>query len=103
MRLRRIALLVLIYVALDFGNPLMPGAVHLVEGSLETVAGCHARTAQEPAPVVTAVPRCSFMVAPRREPIASTDRVVAAAAAAPPLFRVPLEPRSARASSSDDD
>ena len=46
MRFRRVALLVVIYLALDFANPMMPGAVQLVEGSLEMVAGCQARSAE---------------------------------------------------------
>ena len=47
MRFRRVTLLVVIYLALDFANPMMPGAVQLVEGSIEMVAGCQARTAED--------------------------------------------------------
>jgi hypothetical protein len=105
MRFRRIALLVLIYLALDFANPMMPGAVHLVEGSIEMVAGCQARTAQDATPVVTAVPCYLSTVVPEREPALSPARI-GSASPSPPLFfrfRPPLEPRSTPASSSDDD
>jgi hypothetical protein len=36
---RRVPLLVLIYVTLDFANPLMPGAVSFEGGSVEVVPG----------------------------------------------------------------
>ena len=105
MRFRRVTLLVLIYLTLDFANPMMPGAVHLVEGSIEMVAGCQARSAQDPTPVVTAVPRFLSTVVPQREPTLSAARVVSASPPALLLFRIraPLEPRSTPASSSDDD
>jgi hypothetical protein len=34
---RRLALLLVLYFALDFANPLMPGAVQFVDGSVEVV------------------------------------------------------------------
>jgi len=105
MRFRRVALLVVIYLALDFANPMMPGAVQLVEGSIEMVAGCQARTAEDPAPIVTTIPRRLWTVMPRREPTLSAWQVLSVS---PPTlfllrFRAPLEPRSTPASSSDDD
>jgi hypothetical protein len=105
MRFRRVTLLVVIYLALDFANPMMPGAVHLVEGSIEMVAGCQARTAEDPAPILTIVPRRLWTVTPQREPTRSAWQVLSVS---PPTlfrlcFRAPLEPRSTPASSSDDD
>jgi hypothetical protein len=101
----RVTLLVVIYLALDFANPMMPGAVQLVEGSIEMVAGCQARTAQDPTPVVTALPRYLSTIVPEREPTLSPARIGSASPPAPLLFRfrAPLEPRSTPASSSDDD
>ncbi len=37
MKGRSLALLLLVYLALDLGNPFMPGAVHFVDGRLEVV------------------------------------------------------------------
>jgi hypothetical protein len=102
MGFRRVTLLVLIYLALDFANPMMPGAVQLVGGSLETVAGCQARGAEVPAPAVTMVRRDLSTVVPEREPILPAEHVVSASPLALVLFRAPFEPRSTPASSSDD-
>jgi hypothetical protein len=50
---RRFALLLVLYFALDFANPLMPGAVQFVDGSVDVV---HAdRTRPESVPVDTAL------------------------------------------------
>lgn len=104
MRLRRITPLVVLYLALDFANPMMPGAVQLIGGCLETVAGCQARNAQAPAPSITTVPRDLSTVVPRRDPTArAIGRVVSASPHVAPLLRSPLEPRSTLASSPDDD
>jgi hypothetical protein len=104
MRFRRVTLLVVIYLVLDFANPMMPGAVQLVDGSLETVAGCQARSAEPPAPAVTTAPRHLSTLVPQREPtLRALRRVVSASPPTPVLFRAPLEPRSTPASSSDDD
>lgn len=104
MRCRRVTLLVLIYLALDFANPMMPGAVQLVGGSFETVAGCQARSAEVPTPAVAVVPRDRSNIVPQRE---LTPRALARAVpfspSAPVLFRTSFEPRSTPASSSDDD
>ena len=104
MRFRQVTLLLLIYFALDFANPMMPGAVQLVGGSLETVAGCQARTAEVPAPAVTAVPGDLSTLVP--QPAPSVQALARAAPFSPPtpvLFRTSFEPRSTAASSSDDD
>lgn len=37
MRARRFVLLLLLYVSLDFANPLMPGAVQFIDGSFSVV------------------------------------------------------------------
>lgn len=104
MRFRRVTLLVAMYLALDFANPMMPGAVQLVGGSIETVAGCHARSGEAPALAVTMVPSHLSPGLPQRErALRARRRVVSASPPVPLLFRAPLEPRSAAASSSDDD
>ena len=103
MRFRRVTLLVVIYLTLDFANPMIPGAVQLIGGSLETVAGCQARSAEDPAPVVTALPRRLSTIVLRREPTLPAGRVVSASPPVPVLVRAPLESRSTPASSSDDD
>jgi len=104
MRFRRVTLLVAIYLTLDFANPMMPGAVQLVGGSLETIAGCQARSGEAPALAVAMVPCHLLPDLPQREPsLHARGRVVSASPPVPVLFRAPLEPRSTPASSSDDD
>ena len=101
---RRITLLVAIYLALDFANPMMPGAVQLVGGCLETVAGCQARSGETPVVALMVVPRHLSPDLPQREPaFRARYRVVSDSPPVPVLFRAPLEPRSTAASSSDDD
>jgi len=100
---RRVPLLVAIYLFLDFANPMMPGAVQLVDGSLQTVAGCQARSAEAPAPTVTNVARHLSNVGPPRAPTLRTRAVAPVSSPTPTLVRIPFEPRSTLASSSDDD
>ena len=100
---RQVTLLVAVYLALDFANPMIPGAVQLVGGSLQIVAGCQARSAEDPAPMVTALPRHLSTSVSQPEPTLPVGRVVSASPPAPVFFRAPLEPRSTPASSSDDD
>lgn len=100
---RLVTLLVTIYLAMDFANPMMPGAVQLVGGSLEMVAGCQARSAEDPAPAVTAFPRPLSTIVSQREPTLPPGRVVSASPPVPVFFRAPLEEPSTPASSSDDD
>ena len=92
-----------IYLTLDFANPMMPGAVQLVDGSLELVAGCQARCAEDPAAAVNAVPRHLPTIVPQPEPTLPAAPVVSASPQVLVLFRAPLEPCSTPASSSDDD
>jgi len=104
MRFRRVTLLVAIYLALDFANPMMPGAVQLVGGSLETVAGCQARGGEAPALAVTLVPCHLSPDLPQGEPsLGARRRVVSASPPMPVLFRAPIESPSTPASSPDDD
>ena len=100
---RWLALLVGLYVALDFANPMMPGAVQLVDGSLETVAGCQHRSAESPAPAPTLLPRHLAAVEPPRAPVPLAARVEPARPLVLSLFRPPLESCSRPASSPDDD
>jgi hypothetical protein len=54
---RRVPLLVLLYVTLDFANPLMPGAVRFEAGAVESVqAGRVARPAAAVMPALAAFP-----------------------------------------------
>lgn len=103
MRFRRVTLLVVIYVALDFATPMMPGAVQLLDGSLETDTGCQTRRVTDPAPTVTAFPRHLLTLVSPRKPILRTEQVISASPPAPLLFRTPTEPRGTPASSPDDD
>jgi hypothetical protein len=99
MGFRRIALLVVIYVAWDFATPLMPGAVQWMDGSLETDTGTFARSGKDPAPAVTPLP--SHLST--RKPALPTKRVISASPPAPVLLLAPVRPRSTPASSPDDD
>jgi hypothetical protein len=97
--------MVVIYIALDFANPTMPGAVQLVGGSLETVAGCQARSGEAPILAVTMVPCPASLDLPQQEAaLRARQRVISASPPVPGLFRASLaEPRSNPTSSSDDD
>jgi hypothetical protein len=57
MRSRLLACTLLLYIALDFGNPLMPGAVRFVSGELDVVDGAALRAPDTPAPIIVATPR----------------------------------------------
>jgi hypothetical protein len=103
MRVRRVTLLIVIYLALDFATPMMPGAVQFVDGSLDLDAGCCGQRTKHPAPAVTALPRRLSTFVPPREPILPAGRVISASPPAPVFFRAPVEPRSTPASSPDDD
>jgi hypothetical protein len=103
MGVRRVALVLMVYLALDFANPMMPGAVQLVGGSLEAVSGCQARGAEVPAPAVTMAPRDLSTVVPQRDLTLPAARIVSVSPPAPILFRASFEPRSTPASSPDDD
>ncbi len=100
----RVTLIVAIYLALDFANPMMPGAVQLVGGSLETVAGCQARSGEAPVLTATIAPCPMVADVPQHEPVMRTHRwVTSASPPVPVLFRASFEPRSTVASSPDDD
>jgi hypothetical protein len=104
MRFRRITLLVAIYLALDFANPMMPGAFQLVHGSVETVAGCQARSGEAPVLAVTTAPWALSLEVPQLQPsVRASQWVISFSPPVPVLFRTPFEPRSTFASSPDDD
>jgi hypothetical protein len=100
---RRGTLLLVIYLALDFANPMMPGAVQLVDGVLKSVAGCQARGAEDPDAPDTAPARRVSPILPRQAPDPAPRRFVSAPLPRPVLFRAPFEPCSAPPSSLDDD
>ena len=54
MSARRFSLLLLLYVSLDLANPLMPGAVQFVDGSVEMVQADRARPEGVSAPTLLA-------------------------------------------------
>jgi hypothetical protein len=54
---RGTALGLLVYVVLDFANPMMPGAFQLVSGTIETVDGCHVRGDGIPVPAAATLSR----------------------------------------------
>ena len=103
MRFRRIALLVVVYVALDFASPMLPGAVQWFDGSLETDTGVFARGVKDPAPAVTPLPSHLSTVVPSRKRPLPTERVISASPPASVLLLAPVRPRSTPASSPDDD
>ena len=102
MKGRLLALLVLVYLTLDLGNPFMPGAVQFVDGCLEVVdAG---RPARSDLPMPT---RVDAAVGHRPEPApAQTRASFSALADRPRRWGVPanrtLSEAPAPASSSDD-
>ncbi len=68
---RVVVLLLLLYVSLDLANPLMPGALHFVDGSVEAVEADRARPGDMWAPAPTAevpapVPPARLLQAPVR-------------------------------------
>jgi hypothetical protein len=104
MRFRRVTLLLVLFVALDFATPMMPGAVQLIDdGSLEMDAGHYARRAKHQAPAVTLLPRDLSTVMHPRKPTLPTGQVNCTSPPAPVTFRAPLESHSTPASSPDDD
>jgi hypothetical protein len=103
MRFRRVTLLVVTYLALDFATPLMPGAVYWLDGSLDTDAGVFARGAKDPAPALTPLPSHLSTVVPSRKRALPTERIISASPPAPVLLFAPVRLRSTPASSPDDD
>lgn len=79
MTARRLALLLSLYVSLDVANPLMPGAVQFVDGSVEVVQAERARSESlsAPAPLVRLPtlerPQVAVQAPPRSHPI-TVDR-----------------------------
>jgi hypothetical protein len=89
---RHLAALLLLYVTLDFANPLMPGAVRFEAGSIETIQA--ARTAA--APRSEAAPArldATFPNGSLAPPVATLDRRVSLRPAASTLaFRAVRRP-----------
>jgi hypothetical protein len=104
MRLRWATLLVSIYLVLDFANPMMPGAVQLIHGSLQIVAGCGVRGGERPT-LARAVILChpKLDLTEQQPAVTASWRVVSAPPPVPVLFRALFEPRSTQTSSPDDD
>ena len=103
MRLRLVTLLVVIHIALDFANPMMPGAVYVLDGSLDTDAGCCAQREKDSAPAITPIPCRLSSVVPPRKPTLPALRVISASPPAPCLFCAVVLTRSTPTSSPADD
>ena len=79
MATRRLALLLLLYVSFDLANPLMPGAVQFVDGSVEEVQADRARPEGLAAPALLVQlpalgrPQVVVQASPRSRPI-TVDR-----------------------------
>jgi hypothetical protein len=104
MRSRLLACTLLVYIALDFGNPLMPGAVRFVSGELDTVEGAENRAPDTPAPIIAATPRADIDLGLERRERASAE--VPDAAPPQPRFAARSSPPAASGdstSSPDDD
>ena len=92
--MRRFPLLLLLYVTLDFANPLMPGAVSFEAGSIEVVQGDRttraARPAAAPACLDTEFPRWGVapmgatLARPASLPLRPSSRGLRAVRRAPP-------------------
>ncbi len=99
--MRRFPLLLLLYVTLDFANPLMPGAVSFEAGSIQVVQGDRtaraARPAVAPARLVTVfpsrgvVPAAATLACPAPLPLRPSSRALRAVRRAPPQ-RFPAAP-----------
>jgi hypothetical protein len=103
MRFRWVALLVVIFIVVDFATPMLPGAVQLTDGSLEIDSGLYGRRANGLAPAVAPQPPHVSTVEPARHLTFHAGRVDCTSPPAPLLFRALLRPHSTPASSLDDD
>jgi hypothetical protein len=91
---RHLPLLLVLYVTLDFANPLMPGAVSFVAGSIEVVQADRttraARSVPAPARLVPMVPTWSIvpvedtLAPPAPLPLAPPSRALRVVRHAPP-------------------
>jgi hypothetical protein len=92
--MRRFPLLLLLYVTMDFANPLMPGAVSFQAGSIEVVQGDRMARAARPVaapaslpaefPIWGAVPMGDTLARPVSLPSSPSSRVLRAVRRAPP-------------------
>lgn len=92
--MRRLPLLLLLYVTLDFANPLMPGAVSFEAGSIEVVQGDRTARPTRPAAVPAspaaefsiwaAVPMDATLARPVSSPFRPSIRALRAVRRAPP-------------------
>jgi len=103
MKGRLLALLVLVYLTLDLGNPFMPGAVQIVDGYLEVVDAGRPAPSDLPMPARVEAPTCRCAEAE----LARTRASFSALADRPRRWGVPatrpLSDAPVPASSSDDD
>jgi hypothetical protein len=104
MRFRLLAFAVLLYLSLDFSNPLIPGAVSFISGEVEMVEGAQSRGPETPAAAMAATPRADAVRpldrhAPHVPVVGASVRTEAVSA--PP--RRPLSPPGDSAPSPDDD
>jgi hypothetical protein len=104
MHFRWAMLLLLVRIAFDAATPMLPGAILLTDGSLETDAGCYSRKGEDVAvaPTATHVPR-RFAVLPPPKPTLRTERATYVSPPAPVRLRVPLKRNSIPAPAPVDD
>ena len=101
-RVRWVALAVGLYLGLDVTNPELPGAVQLVDGALDTVAACQARSVEARTDLVRPLARQLSTTEPRIEQYAPL-RPVATVPLPPASLHASPDPRSTLPSSLDDD
>ena len=104
MRFRGLTLVVMVYLALDLANPMMPGAVQLVGTSLETIDGYQPRSDEASARALPSVPRHVGLVPPQRTPsLQATPPIAPRVPILAGLVRASFESSGNASSSSDDD
>jgi hypothetical protein len=106
MKGRRLALLLLAYLTLDLGNPLMPGVVHFAGGRLDVVEAGRPRGADVPAPAVVVGVALPFWTGPEPSRVPRLTALVAQSRPWIPRARIPARralPSAAHPVASPDD
>ena len=97
------SLLLLTYLFLDIANPMMPGAVQFVDGTIQVVQADRARPADADLPILAVPVRGRMIVTPDRSlaPMRRLRRVFPVRRRVPCRSRFPV-PRAATTSGIDD-
>jgi len=98
-----VSLLLLTYLFLDIANPMMPGAVQFVDGTIQVVQADRARPADADLPILAVPVPGRIIVTPDRSltPMRRLRRVLPVRRRVPCRSRLPV-PRAATTSSIDD-